>query len=194
MNIIKERFINQKTPLEKNEKNKANVTCNKCGKCYESRSQLHTHIKEDHKQTFHCSVCDFKGKSISVLDEHISIIHNESSASYQCSECNEMFMSEWRLKKHKRVHEHGFSTKFCHYYNNLKFCPYEKFGCKFKHSDAEMCKFDKLCKRKLCPFKHRAIAPNTDDEAVVVTSNKENDANHPKNTIHSEDNKKKKLN
>ena len=59
------------------------------------------------------------------------------------------------------VHAHGYSPKFCHYYNNSTFCPYEKFGCKFSYSDAEICKFDKACKRELCPFKHNAMITNS---------------------------------
>ena len=99
---------------------------------------------------------------ISALEEHISVNHySETIKSYQCTQCNERFMSEWRLKMHERVHAHAYAPKFCHYYNNSTFCPYEKFGCKFSHSDAEICKFDKACKRKLCPFKHNVMITNS---------------------------------
>ena len=72
---------------------------------------------------------------------------------------------------HERVHAHGYSTKFCHYYNNSTFCPYKKFGRKFRHSNAEICKFDKACKRKLCPLKHDVMQPGTSWESNIKTRN-----------------------
>ena len=143
-NSLKQELDNQKPPSRSNEKVKSNFTCAKCGECYESRGKLYSHIKESHKRTFACRECNFKGTSISALEEHISVNHySETIKGYQCTQCNERFMSEWRLKMHECFHAHGYFQKFCHYYNNSTFCPYEKFGFKFRHSDANLTKHAK---------------------------------------------------
>ena len=36
----------------------------------------------------------------------------------------------------------------------MKECLYEKIGCKFLHSDSEMCKFKENYNKKVCQFKH----------------------------------------
>ena len=48
------------------------------------------------------------------------------------------------------VHE---TTKYCYYYNNDKFCPYDELGCKFRHEVSIPCKF-RECKNILCQFRH----------------------------------------
>ena len=45
---------------------------------------------------------------------------------------------------------HAEKNKYCHYFNNKDFCPYEDIKCKF----------DKTCRYKLCQFKHS----NKDEE------------------------------
>ena len=71
---------------------------------------------------------------------------------------------------HNRVHEQGYIVKFCHYFNNSKICPYAKFGCKFSHSDAKICKFNKSCKRKLCPYMHKLVSSDDHGESMVESS------------------------
>ena len=51
------------------------------------------------------------------------------------------------------MHENK-NMKKCHYYNNLKACPYEDIGCKFEHKVSEQCYFQKQCRNKLCQFRH----------------------------------------
>ena len=44
--------------------------------------------------------------------------------------------------------------KFCHFFNNFKLCPYEEFGCKFKHEESDECSFQGRCRNRLCQYRH----------------------------------------
>ena len=69
--------------------------------------------------------------------------------------------------------------------SQLKICPYEEVGCKFKHEQSEICKFNKQCNFKLCQFKHSHkkdaqegqignIGENDEvDNAEIVSENEE---------------------
>ena len=46
------------------------------------------------------------------------------------------------------------NIKKCHYFNNKKKCPFEDLGCMFAHRDSEICKFDQMCSKNLCSYKH----------------------------------------
>ena len=46
------------------------------------------------------------------------------------------------------------NVTFCHYFNNHKPCPYDEIGCMYSHEQSEACRFQKLCKNKLCQFQH----------------------------------------
>ena len=71
---------------------------------------------------------------------------------FKCDECDKDFSVEWRMRKHNKAHAE--STKYCHYYNNAKDCPYYDIGCKFRHKESEQCKFKENCRFKLCQFRH----------------------------------------
>ena len=88
----------------------------------------------------------------------------------RCNICEKQFYVQWRMKKH--ISSHLEQSKFCHYYNNGKFCPYEELGCRFKHSDSRQCKYDKKCRIKLCQFKHKE---ETNGEMENLTENIAND-------------------
>ena len=45
-------------------------------------------------------------------------------------------------------------SKYCHYFNNFKECPYEEFGCKIKHEESQDCRFQRSCRNTLCQFRH----------------------------------------
>ena len=77
---------------------------------------------------------------------------------FKCTQCEKTFYVQWRMKKH--MEGHAETKKYCHYFNNKDFCPYEEIGCKFKHEESGKCKFDKTCRYKLCQFKHS----NEDEE------------------------------
>ena len=43
-------------------------------------------------------------------------------------------MTEWRLKKHAKIHSIT-KIKICKYFKKSVFCPFDKFGCKFRHDE-----------------------------------------------------------
>ena len=55
--------------------------------------------------------------------------------------------------KHQEVHN-NINTKFCHYFNNKKECPFNEIGCMFKHTEAPECKYQLKCNIRLCQFQH----------------------------------------
>ena len=59
-----------------------------------------------------------------------------------------------QLKKPARIYDEPIEI-FFHYYDNFKKCPYQKFGCKFKHAESEQCKYKNQCKNRLCQFRHQ---------------------------------------
>ena len=77
---------------------------------------------------------------------------HEEMTTFLCDICKKQFHLRWRLNKHRASHDE--QSKFCHYYNNDKNCPFEVLGCKFKHEPSDRCKFDKRCLFKLCQFQH----------------------------------------
>ena len=46
----------------------------------------------------------------------------------------------------------GESKKFCHFWNNMGKCTYQK--CKFLHEKSPTCKYDGFCNRQKCMFSH----------------------------------------
>ena len=90
--------------------------------------------------------------------------HGGDCNVFQCNKCDKSFYLEWRLKQHSRIHNK--KTKFCHYFNRSQECPFEQFGCKFKHELAPLCKFDNNCNRKLCQYKHSVVESVRNAEPV----------------------------
>ena len=74
------------------------------------------------------------------------------------------------LEKHKGIHTNKIQ-KYCHYYNNEKACPYERFGCKFLHEQSERCYFEGKCKNKLCQFKYIEIVEDIPDTEETTENN-----------------------
>ena len=71
---------------------------------------------------------------------------------------------QWRLNKHKASHQLE-TGKNCHFYNNKKPCPYEDIGCMFKHEKSENCRFNGVCRNKLCPYQHEEINLDKQNDA-----------------------------
>ena len=63
------------------------------------------------------------------------------------------FFLNWRLKKHEALHTSQI-TRNCHYFNNNKRCPFDDLGCMFAHRESDICKFDQVCSKSLCSYKH----------------------------------------
>ena len=100
---------------------------------------------------------------------------------------------KWRLEKHKKQHEVEV-VKYCHFYNNNKFCSYEELGCMFRHNQAPICNRSNRCKNKLCQFRHEteteAVMNDASGEQSAKTddkehnSEKETDVENCKNFVH----------
>ena len=104
------------------------------------------------KQSLKCEQC-VSTFSISIqLEKHMKEKHRETTANFKCNKCNQQFHLKWQLEKHLKVHDEG--TKFCHYFNNGQLCPFEEFGCAFKHQNSPECFFMNNCKKKMCQYKH----------------------------------------
>ena len=97
-------------------------------------------------------MCDEKFQRNCDLELHIKALHKVPK-SFECSKCDKTFVLSWRLKKHQEIHTSNV-TRFCHYYNNNKECPFEELGCMFLHQHSEMCKYDQACSKPLCSYKH----------------------------------------
>ena len=106
-----------------------------------------------------CNLCESTFNKNVDLERHIKEQHVETHQKFKCSMCNKEFQLKWRLTKHMRVHDE--SAKFCHFFNNEKTCPFEEFGCAFKHEVSPECFFKSRCKNKLCQFKHKSVSKNS---------------------------------
>ena len=80
---------------------------------------------------------------------------------FKCNVCNKTFHMKWRYKKHLQQHESNHS-KYCHFFNNDKFCQFEEIGCMYKHEVAPICKTQSQCKVKFCQYKHRYVCDRCD--------------------------------
>ena len=142
--------------------------CKTCEKSFNSKKNLKKHVKEVHPQEVKCTKCEKTFARICDFEEHIEADH-KAQHKYDCRKCDKTFILSWRLRKHEEVHTSN-TTRFCHYYNNGKNCPFEKLGCMFPHKQSESCRFDEECSKPLCPYKHskKNLYENNDEQ----TSNK----------------------
>ena len=124
--------------------------------------------------TLKCNICDENFERYSDLENHIKTCHGEHKL-FQCNQCEKNFVLKWRLGKHMKLHNEN-NIKNCHYFNNMKECPFEILGCKFLHTVAEICQFGQRCQRRLCPLRHtldkRVAVNDTEDvEEVYIDEN-----------------------
>ena len=142
------------------------IKCSQCSAKFDSKKTLNVHIRKCHKQNYQCTLCEYECHQISNLDEHMALKHPNGKI-FSCNHCGIKFMSEARMKMHVKMHNQASKIKFCHYFNNLKPCPYERYGCKFKHSDSPLCMYGKMCKKKLCQNKHKEDRNTNDDMGAI---------------------------
>ena len=64
-----------------------------------------------------------------------------------------VYSKESENKKHLENHMDEM-TKFCHYFNNFKVCPYEEFVCQFKREESDECTFQGMCRNRLWQYRH----------------------------------------
>ena len=161
--VEKHSDLEKKYEKSISKKKKANFKCRKCGDKFENVKGLQKHKQEHCKdEEFKCDECEQKFKTQEKLEDHKSQYH----AKYECDECEKVLRYEAILEKHvEAVHED--ITLYCHYYNNEKECPFDD-ECIYKHEESDRCKYDSICERKLCMFRHEEKKgddnENTDDE------------------------------
>ena len=97
---------------------------------------------------------------------------------FKCDQCTKEFNEEWKMKAHTKKHKryqceqcektfeyldikkkyvliyHENNKLYCHFFNNGKTCPYAE-RCVFMHEASKFCRYDGMCERELCMFKHR---------------------------------------
>ena len=143
--------------------------CKECCKEFESKNKMSDHIKKNHSQTKKCKFCEETFLKCSDLEEHLQNFHSDAT-QYECEDCGKKFVFEWRMKKHKTLHEESASIKYCHYFNNKIECPYKKIGCMFRHNQSRKCKFGKHCHIQLFQFQHSS---NEENEKEITHEEKE---------------------
>ena len=92
-------------------------------------------MKTDKKPTEHkllkCRVCEMEFERFCDLEWHLKAKHKECT-QFECDQCQKTFVTEWRLRKHTKIHSNKI-TKQCHYFMNNVRCPFDDLGCKFLH-------------------------------------------------------------
>ena len=150
----KENIVKLEKILEKKENKKViesfKMICRDCGKRYPYKRDLTEHMKKCHPREYNCKICEKTFCDSLKLEIHSKT--HEEIVPFNCNICDKDFYSKWRLKKH--ISSHLKKSKFCHFFNNDKNCPFEEVGCKFKHEVANKCRYDQNCKIKLCQFQH----------------------------------------
>ena len=89
--------------------------CEQCGKRYEHKYNLNSHIKAEHQGVLlQCPLCPKKFKSRSQRWQHKNIVHSTDDR-YNCKYCGLRFGSESELRKHIPIHEvdSQYSCKHC---------------------------------------------------------------------------------
>ena len=126
--------------------------CEFCGLRFKEEGLLNNHVMSHQRNDLVCNKCNLKFKEHFRLEEHIDNVHCNDRV-YKCEKCEKEFNLNWRLKKHKRIHD-GNSHRKCHYFNNGKICPFEKRGCKFLHENSENCIHKENCSFQNCQYTH----------------------------------------
>ena len=145
------------------EENIKEYKCDICDVVFTNSKDFKSHKKSSHAKVFKCRLCELTFDISKELEEHIKT--HDNSEKFKCDQCEKVFYLKFRLKKHEEIHSMN-NISNCHYFNNGKSCPFEEIGCMFHHKESEFCKFGKLCKRKLCQYKHKEKdSSNIDDES-----------------------------
>ena len=139
------------TMTDKDAKTKPRTKCGKCEATFKSFNEKNDHMKTYHPVQLKCNSCDFTCDKSVELETHIKL-HHQQTETFKCDECDKEFALKWRLNKHMKLHR--FKVNFCHYYNNEESCPFDEFGCKFRHEESQKCFNFSTCKRKLCQYRH----------------------------------------
>ena len=113
-------------------------------------------------------------------EEWMLSAHMKTHEQYRCEQCDKTFKHLDIKKKHVLI-QHENAKLYCHFYNNQKTCPYED-ECIFLHEDAKFCKYDQMCERNFCMFKHKSNDESKNDEDNDEFENKNDD-----DTVHGDE-------
>ena len=101
----------------KKEVTKSKNSCDSCGKSFQAKGLLQTHIDSVHRglKPFSCKLCDKKYTQSHSLKSHILSFH-EGKKPFKCASCNQAFSQKSSLKTHMKSHDHDnqcYKCKFC---------------------------------------------------------------------------------
>ena len=125
--------------------------CEKCDANFQSKKKLKDHFQKNHFGENKCNECGEAFKEHWEIEQHLK--EHGKKKEFVCGKCEKTFYTKWRKEKHLEIHSTEM-TKFCHYFNNCKVCPYEEFGCKFTHEESDECRFQGRCRNRLCQYRH----------------------------------------
>ena len=152
--------------------------------------------REGKSMNFKCDKCEEEFSSKKNLQKHKRIHMSCLPGPFQCDQCDTSFDIEWKCEAHKKTHSrnecdkcdktfkyktnlrkhmtacHGKTKLYCHFFNNDIECPFDREHF-FAHEDAELCKYDEICERINCMYKHEYEDEEDEDDAVVSDSNVE---------------------
>ena len=132
------------------EQEKVDQKRNNCDESIGKEVDLKKH-KNRQKSTNVVFKCEKCGKEFS--EEWKLRAHVKTHGNYKCEKCDKTFVNLDIKKKHVLI-SHENMKLFCHFYNNQKTCPFDD-KCIFLHEDSKFCRFDLMCERDLCMYKHR---------------------------------------
>ena len=82
--------------------------CERCGKDFNSKVTLRTHMKHIHEgigKDFHCEKCSYTAYSQSILNNHIQVVH-EGVRNHICDLCGKTYGDKRNLRNHiLAIHE-----------------------------------------------------------------------------------------
>uniref|UniRef100_A0A1Q3F4F1 Uncharacterized protein n=1 Tax=Culex tarsalis TaxID=7177 RepID=A0A1Q3F4F1_CULTA len=81
------------------------IACEVCGKTFNGKKMLTRHVKRVHGNAdrFECHICHKKVITMTVLQNHISIMH--SNEQFKCKYCPRLYPSKTSLTYHEKQHE-----------------------------------------------------------------------------------------
>ena len=173
---MKERFITLELNVEK--------------LCEENKSLRTELILEKEKNR--CNNCDKSPKRLSNLKNRKND-HESQPGVFKCDHCDKVFNEQWKMSAHVRKHDkhkceqcdktfkyldikkkhilvsHENVKLYCHFFNNQKTCPFDD-ACIFLHEDAKLCRYDRMCERNFCMFKHskKVDEPEHDKSELII--------------------------
>jgi hypothetical protein len=159
--ILKQNFEKLSAEHKTLQTEKRNPKCKTCEKNPGSKVSLKKHktVHEPSKNAFKCDECakDFN-------EEWMLSAHLKTHKKYKCEKCDKSFKYLDIKKKHVLI-QHENTKLYCHFYNNEKTCPFDD-ECIFLHEDSKFCKYDLVCERNFCMFKHRKIVETEKEDEI----------------------------